>query len=151
MRSLLQGWSFIVWDLSAAALPMQSHRAGAGGSVAWHCSLVSLAAAFVEMPGYSGHIAGGELGWTAPAHAIRLRVFSDIFLRLIKTIVAPLILGYSDHGIAAHGADAQLWEEWAETLIYFEVSPPSRCWWDWRPSTSRTLGRVGRSPAAHNE
>ena len=38
-------------------------------------------------------LAGGELGADAPAFAVSLRVFSDIFLRLIKTIVAPLILG----------------------------------------------------------
>ena len=34
-------------------------------------------------------LAGGELGADAPAFAVGLRVFSDIFLRLIKTIVAP--------------------------------------------------------------
>ena len=38
-------------------------------------------------------LAGGELGADAPGVAVGLRVFSDIFLRLIKTIVAPLILG----------------------------------------------------------
>src|SRR5580698_3593175 len=37
-------------------------------------------------------VAGAELGFDAPAVAVSLRVFSDIFLRLIKTIVAPLIL-----------------------------------------------------------
>ncbi len=34
-------------------------------------------------------VAGTEIGIDAPEFAIRLRVFSDIFLRLIKTIVAP--------------------------------------------------------------
>ena len=39
-------------------------------------------------------MAGGarRSGFDAPAFAVRLKVFSDIFLRLIKTIVAPLIL-----------------------------------------------------------
>ena len=66
-------------------------------------------------------IAGGELGVDAPAHAIRLRVFSDIFLRLIKTIVAPLILGTLITGIAAHGQMRSLGRMGLRALIYFEV------------------------------
>src|SRR5882757_2064648 len=37
-------------------------------------------------------VAGAEIGFDAPRFAVGLRMFSDIFLRLIKTIVAPLIL-----------------------------------------------------------
>src|ERR1700750_293782 len=48
-------------------------------------------------------VAGAELGFDAPAVAVNLRVFSDIFLRLIKTIVAPLILATLVTGIAGHG------------------------------------------------
>jgi proton glutamate symport protein len=66
-------------------------------------------------------IAGGELGADAPAHAITLRVFSDIFLRLIKTIVAPLILGTLITGIAAHGQMRSLGRMGLRALIYFEV------------------------------
>jgi proton glutamate symport protein len=66
-------------------------------------------------------IAGGELGADAPAHAIGLRVFSDIFLRLIKTIVAPLILGTLITGIAAHGQMRSLGRMGLRALIYFEV------------------------------
>src|ERR1700741_1209960 len=66
-------------------------------------------------------IAGGELGADAPAHAINLRVFSDIFLRLIKTIVAPLILGTLITGIAAHGQMRSLGRMGLRALIYFEV------------------------------
>jgi proton glutamate symport protein len=66
-------------------------------------------------------IAGGELGADAPAHAISLRVFSDIFLRLIKTIVAPLILGTLITGIAAHGQMRSLGRMGLRALIYFEV------------------------------
>jgi proton glutamate symport protein len=66
-------------------------------------------------------IAGGELGADAPSHAIHLRVFSDIFLRLIKTIVAPLILGTLITGIAAHGQMRSLGRMGLRALIYFEV------------------------------
>ena len=51
----------------------------------------------------------------------RLRVFSDIFLRLIKTIVAPLILGTLITGIAAHGQMRSLGRMGLRALIYFEV------------------------------
>jgi proton glutamate symport protein len=66
-------------------------------------------------------IAGGQLGVDAPAFAVSLRVFSDIFLRLIKTIVAPLILGTLITGIAAHGQMRSLGRMGLKALIYFEV------------------------------
>src|SRR6202167_2890674 len=66
-------------------------------------------------------IAGGELGADAPAFAVTLRVFSDIFLRLIKTIVAPLILGTLITGIAAHGQMRSLGRMGLKALVYFEV------------------------------
>ena len=66
-------------------------------------------------------LAGGELGADAPAFAVGLRVFSDIFLRLIKTIVAPLILGTLITGIAAHGQLRSLGRMGLKALVYFEV------------------------------
>ncbi len=66
-------------------------------------------------------LAGGELGADAPAFAVRLRVFSDIFLRLIKTIVAPLILGTLITGIAAHGQMRSLGRMGLKALVYFEA------------------------------
>jgi proton glutamate symport protein len=66
-------------------------------------------------------LAGAELGADAPHLAVSLRVFSDIFLRLIKTIVAPLILGTLITGIAAHGQMRQLGRMGVKALIYFEV------------------------------
>jgi proton glutamate symport protein len=66
-------------------------------------------------------LAGAELGADAPAFAAHLRVFSDIFLRLIKTIVAPLILGTLITGIAAHGQMRSLGRMGIKALIYFEV------------------------------
>src|ERR1700741_2381283 len=47
-------------------------------------------------------LAGFELGIDRPEFAVRLRVLGDIFLRLVKVIVAPLILGTLVTGIAAH-------------------------------------------------
>jgi proton glutamate symport protein len=66
-------------------------------------------------------VAGAELGFDAPALAISLRVFSDIFLRLIKTIVAPLILATLVTGIAGHGDLKSVGRMGIKSLIYFEV------------------------------
>ena len=66
-------------------------------------------------------VAGAEIGFDAPAFAVHLRVFSDIFLRLIKTIVAPLILATLVTGIAGHGDLKQVGRMGIKSLIYFEV------------------------------
>ncbi len=65
--------------------------------------------------------AGAELGFDAPAFAVNLRVFSDVFLRLIKTIVAPLILATLITGIAGHGDLKQVGRMGIKSLVYFEV------------------------------
>jgi len=66
-------------------------------------------------------VAGAEIGFDAPSFAVNLRVFSDIFLRLIKTIVAPLILATLITGIAGHGDLKQVGRMGVKSLIYFEV------------------------------
>jgi proton glutamate symport protein len=66
-------------------------------------------------------LAGVELGLDASGVALHLRVLSDIFLRLIKTIVAPLILGTLITGIAAHGGSRDVGRLGLKSLIYFEV------------------------------
>jgi proton glutamate symport protein len=68
-----------------------------------------------------GMLAGVELALDAPRVALQTRVFSDIFLRLIKTIVAPLILGTLITGIAGHGEMRSVGRLGLKSLIYFEV------------------------------
>src|SRR6202451_4598819 len=64
---------------------------------------------------------GGEIGLDRPQFAEHLRVFSDIFLRLIKVIVAPLIFGTLVTGIAGHGNLRSVGRIGVKSLIYFEV------------------------------
>jgi proton glutamate symport protein len=66
-------------------------------------------------------VAGTEIGIDAPAFAVSLRVFSDIFLRLIKTIVAPLVLVTLITGIAGHGDLKSVGRMGIKSLVYFEV------------------------------
>ena len=67
-------------------------------------------------------VAGAEIGFDAPAIAVNLRVFSDIFLRLIKTIVAPLIMATLITGIAGHGDLKSVGRIGIKSLIFFEVA-----------------------------
>jgi proton glutamate symport protein len=70
-------------------------------------------------------LAGIEFGVDAPTKAVHLKVLSDIFLRLIKTIVAPLILGSLITGVARHGGGGEksggIGRLGLKSLIYFEV------------------------------
>jgi proton glutamate symport protein len=66
-------------------------------------------------------VAGAELGFDAPAFAMQLKVFSDIFLKLIKSIVAPLILATLVVGIAGHGDIKGVGRMGVKALVYFEV------------------------------
>jgi proton glutamate symport protein len=45
------------------------------------------------------------LGWLTPDFAAKLKPFSTIFLRMIKSIVVPIIFGTLVVGIAGHGGD----------------------------------------------
>lgn len=72
-------------------------------------------------------LAGIEYGRDLPHAAHASRVFSDIFLRLIKCIVAPLIFGTLVTGIAGHGSsannagDSSIGRLGWKSLLYFEV------------------------------
>jgi proton glutamate symport protein len=66
-------------------------------------------------------LAGAELGADAPRVAVHLHVLAEIFLRLVRVIVAPLILGTLTTGIAAHGQVKSLGRVALKTLVYFEV------------------------------
>ncbi len=66
-------------------------------------------------------VAGVEVGLDAPKFALQMRFLSDIFLRLIKTIVGPLILGTLVSGMAGHGDLKGVGRMAWKSLVYFEV------------------------------
>lgn len=69
---------------------------------------------------FAGMFLGAEIGYDWPAFGKNLQVLSAIFLRLIKTIVAPLIFGTLVVGIAGHANLKQLGRIGIKALIYFE-------------------------------
>jgi proton glutamate symport protein len=114
--------------LSVGAIPAVSHGNGLHSlGIILRCVAVLLLAAFAFRRRsltpwiFVAMVAGAELGFDAPAFAISLRVFSDIFLRLIKTIVAPLILATLITGIAGHGDLKSVGRMGIKSLIYFEI------------------------------
>lgn len=54
---------------------------------------------------FIGMAVGILVGWAAPEFAAGLKPFSTIFLRMIKSIVVPIIFGTLVVGIAGHGDD----------------------------------------------
>jgi proton glutamate symport protein len=67
-------------------------------------------------------VVGTLVGWLAPAAAVRLEPLSTIFLRLIKSLVVPLVFSTLVVGIAGHGDDMRRVGRLAlRALIYFEV------------------------------
>jgi proton glutamate symport protein len=70
---------------------------------------------------FVGMLAGIELGVDAPHVALSTRVFGDIFLRLIRVIVAPLIFGTLVTGIASHSEAKTVGRLGLKSLLYFET------------------------------
>jgi proton glutamate symport protein len=66
-------------------------------------------------------VAGVELGVDAPAVAAQVRLPGDLFLRLVKMIVAPLLLATMTTGIAGHSDLKSVGRVAVKALIYFEV------------------------------
>jgi Na+/H+-dicarboxylate symporter len=64
---------------------------------------------------------GAEIGHDFPNAAIHLRVLALIFLRLIKTIIAPLLFGTLVVGIAGHSNLRQVGRLGLRSIIFFEV------------------------------
>jgi proton glutamate symport protein len=70
---------------------------------------------------FIGMAVGLALGIFAPQFAVQLAPLSNIFLRLIKSIIAPLIFGALVYGIAGAGDIKQMGRIGLKAIIYFEV------------------------------
>lgn len=68
-----------------------------------------------------GLLAGAELGYDAPATAVKCQIFGAIFLRLIKVIIAPLLFGTLVVGIAGHAELKKVGRMAVKALVFFEI------------------------------
>ena len=67
-------------------------------------------------------LAGTIVGYVAPEFALSLKPLSTIFLRMIKSLIVPLIFATLVIGIAGHGDDMKRVGRLAlKSLIYFEI------------------------------
>lgn len=66
-------------------------------------------------------LVGAEFGYDLPQIAVKLNIISKIFLRLIKTIIAPLLFATLVVGIAGHSNLKQVGRMGWKSLLYFEI------------------------------
>ena len=66
-------------------------------------------------------IAGVEFGYDFPMIGKELNLVSQIFIRLVKTIIAPLLFGTLVGGIAGHGNLKQVGRMGWKSIVYFEI------------------------------
>lgn len=66
-------------------------------------------------------VLGIVLGFAMPEFAVKFKILGDIFLKLIKTAVAPLIFFTVVHGIASAGDIKKVGKIGVRALIYFEL------------------------------
>ena len=64
---------------------------------------------------------GVIFGHFFPDFAVRMRPFAEIFLRMVKMIIAPLLFSTLVVGIAGHGDAKSLGKIGLKTIIYFEI------------------------------
>jgi Na+/H+-dicarboxylate symporter len=95
-----------------------------------------------------GMAAGAELGHDYPAFATNLRVLAQIFLRLIRTIVAPLLFATLVVGIAGHSNLRQVGRMGVKALVYFEIVTTLALLIGWGAITASRAGVGVTLPAA---
>ena len=66
-------------------------------------------------------VVGAEIGHDLPAVAVNLRTLSLVFLRMIKTIIAPLLFATLVVGVAGHSDLKQVGRMGVKALVYFEI------------------------------
>lgn len=70
---------------------------------------------------FIGMAVGVAIGFAAPGVGAKLGPLANIFLRLIKSIVAPLIFGTLVYGIAGSGDIKAMGRIGLKAIIYFEI------------------------------
>src|SRR5213593_4084116 len=68
-----------------------------------------------------GLVAGGAIGWLRPDWGNAVYFLRDIFINLIKSIIAPLVFSTIVVGIAGVGALKKVGRMGVKALVYFEI------------------------------
>ena len=70
---------------------------------------------------FSALFLGIFTGWLYPDVAVRMHVLAEIFLRMVKMIIAPLLFATLVVGIAGHGNVKSIGRLGIKTIAYFEI------------------------------
>src|SRR5438552_16290720 len=68
-----------------------------------------------------GLVVGGAIGWLRPDWGNAVYFLRDIFINLIKSIIAPLVFSTIVVGIAGAGALRKVGRMGIKALVYFEI------------------------------
>src|SRR2546421_12453572 len=68
-----------------------------------------------------GLVVGGAIGWLRPDWGNAVYFLRDIFINLIKSIIAPLVFSTVVVGIAGAGALRKVGRMGVKALVYFEI------------------------------
>lgn len=119
---ILPAYGLLEWLSFSGILPLDaSNRAGiryliSGLALGYAIRKSSLTHwIFVSM------LIGVVLGYDFPEFSKNLNVLSKIFMKLVKCVIAPLVLGTLITGIAGHSNLKQLGRLGLKSLVYFEV------------------------------
>ena len=66
-------------------------------------------------------ILGIVTGWAFPDFAVKTHVLAEVFLRMVKMIIAPLLFSTLVVGICGNGDVKGLGRLGVKTVIYFEI------------------------------
>ena len=103
---------------------------------------------------FIGMAAGIALGIAAPGFAAQLSPVSNTFLRLIRSIIAPLIFGTLVYGIAGSGDLKRMGRIGLKAIVYFEAVTTVALFLGLaavnlvRPGAGMTLAANGEAPLA---
>ena len=124
-------WLFLILLLIGAALWVGGASAALlgqpwPGAMLRCCGIALTAAAALRRPSLLfwtlvAMFAGVELGTDAPHAAAQTHVLGDLFLRLIRMIVAPLLFASITTGIAGHSQLRSIGRVALKALVYFEI------------------------------
>lgn len=113
----------LLWFAGVGIAAMGNSSLGAGcriGAVAlW--SLVAASRRTLLITTVVSMLVGIELGLDLPHVALETRLIGDIFLRMIRMIVAPLLFATITTGIAGHGELKGVGRVALKALVYFEI------------------------------
>lgn len=70
---------------------------------------------------FTAMLLGVEVGLDFPEFSLEMKRFGDVFLRLIKTLVAPLLFATLVVGIAGHSNLKQVGRIGLKSIVYFEI------------------------------